>query len=164
MNRTLNRMTNPDDRRAMSPEDDPNWAQYVHTILELFADHSLAVDLTKPVSAEALAMLAEHGIGPTFAVLTACNPFGQRIDDGSNQRLSQMLAADVVAADRPWVPADGVSPDGSHREVGIAVMLAKDDARALARKYGQSAFYWFDGACMWIVGAVVDAADVRLPG
>lgn len=41
--------------------------------------------------------------------------------------------------------------------------MAKADARLLASKFGQSAFFWFDGASMWIIGAVVESPDQRLP-
>ncbi|MBA3339623.1 MAG: hypothetical protein H0T54_07765 [Geodermatophilaceae bacterium] len=61
------------------------------------------------------------------------------------------------------MPADGVSRDGTHREAGVAVSMLKTNARLLATKFGQSAFFWFDGTAMWIIGAVVDAPDQRLP-
>lgn len=32
----------------------------------------------------------------------------------------------------------------------------------LAAKFGQSAFFWFDGISMWIVGAVVAAPGLML--
>ena len=36
-------------------------------------------------------------------------------------------------------------------------------AHTIARHYGQSAFFWFDGHAFWIIGAAVTAEPVRLP-
>ena len=156
-------MTDAIDRHSMTPEDDPSWEHYADTILELFADRSLELDLTKPVPSNALARLLEQKVGPTFAVLTACNPYGRAMDDLWNRRLTQVLRVEVATGGRTWVPADGVSRDRTHREAGVAVSMPKADARLLAIKFGQSAFFWFDGAAMWIIGAVVDSQDLQLP-
>lgn len=156
-------MTDAIDHPSMTPADDPSWEHYADTVLELFADRSLALDLTHPVQTADLAKLNEQGVGPTFAVLTACNPYGRAMDEVWNRRLTQVLRAEVATGGRAWVPADGVSRDRTHREAGVAVSMPKADAQLLATKFGQSAFFWFDGASMWIIGAVVEAHDQRLP-
>jgi hypothetical protein len=156
-------MTDSSGRTSMSPADDPSWEHYSDTILELLADRSLVVDLTRPLPADALTRLEEQGVGTTFAVLTACNPYGRATNEDSNRGLTQRLLRDITQIGLAWVPADGVAPDGAHREAGIAVLMPKADARLLACKYGQSVFFWFDGSSMWIVGAVVDTPDIRLP-
>ncbi|CAN5519287.1 hypothetical protein BH09GEM1_BH09GEM1_24930 [soil metagenome] len=156
-------MTDAIDRPRITPAEDPSWDHYAHTILELFADRSLELDLSQPVPPDALARLDEQGIGPEFAILTACNPYGRAMDDLWNQRLTQVLRLEVATGERTWVPADGVSRDKTHREAGVAVTMPKADARLLATRFGQSAFFWFDGVVMWIIGAVVAAPDQRLP-
>ena len=156
-------MTDAIDHPSMTPADDPSWEHYADTILELFADRSLELDLTKTVPSGALARLGEQGVRPTFAVLTACNPYGRAMDDQWNRRLTQALRAEVAMRRLAWVPADGISRDRAHREAGVAVSMPKADARFLASNFGQSAFFWFDGATMWIIGAVVEAPDQRLP-
>lgn len=156
-------MTNTSNQRGSTPSNDPSWEHYASTTLQLLADRSLVIDLTRPVSTKAIAALREQDVGPTFAVLTACNPHGRALDDVWNRRLTNLLRIDVASDGRPWVPADGVSPDEAHRETGFAVSLPKSDARALACRYGQSAFFWYDGASMWLVGAAVVVDDLRLP-
>ena len=143
--------------------DDPQWDQYGGTVLELLGDRSLRIDLTKAVPAQAMAVLMTHGVGPTFAVVAATNPHGQRVDDDENQRATQALLAEVRARGWAWVPADGVSLDGSHREPGFAIATTRPNALALARRFEQSAIFWFDGVTMWIVGAAVSAPDRKLP-
>ena len=123
----------------------------------------LEIDLTEPVPPDAVARLGGQGMGPTLAVLTACDPYGRVMDYLWNERLTQVLWMEVATGGRAWVPADGASRDGTHREAGVAVSMPKSEARLLAVKLGQSAFFWFDGASMWIIGAVVDAPDQRLP-
>ena len=153
-------MTDAAPLRRMTPSDDPSWKYYAETILELFADRSLTLDLTQPVPADALPKLIEQGIGPTFAVLTACNPSGRALDDVWNRRLTQALRQEIALGGHIWVPADGISRDRTHRESGVAVSMPKADARLLATRFGQSAYFWFDGASMWIVGAMVEAPAV----
>ena len=74
-------MTDAIDHPSMTPADDPSWEHYADTILELFGARSLEMDLTEPVPTDAVARLGEQGVGPTFAVLTACNPHGRAMDD-----------------------------------------------------------------------------------
>jgi len=57
----------------------------------------------------------------------------------------------------------GSSPDGAHRERGFAVWLERDDVVAIARRFEQSAIFWFDGGAFWLVGALVDAKARPLP-
>ena len=161
--RLRRQMADAIDDHRMTPEDDPSWRHYADTILEVFADRSLVLDLTTVVPLGALGRLDEQGVGPTFAVLTASNPYGRVMDDLWNPRLTQALRIEVATGGRAWVPADGVSRDGTHREVGVAASMPKADARLLASKFGQSAFFWFDGVSMWIVGAGVDSPDIKLP-
>ncbi|MBA3673222.1 MAG: DUF3293 domain-containing protein [Gemmatimonadaceae bacterium] len=146
-----------------TPLDDPRWEHYANTLLRFFAHGSLIVDLRHPMPAETIALLASHHVGPTFAVVTACNPLGRNVDDTQNTQLTHLLTIDIAAHDCAWVPADGMSPDGRHVEPGVAASLPRDDARALAREYDQLAFFWFDGVAMWLIGAVVDTPDRRLP-
>ena len=156
-------MINSHEWKEMRPSDDPHWEQYIKTRLEIFDDHSLVIDLSRPIPPESLVALRDRGIGPTFAVLTACNPHGVVASEAANQHFSQLLELEVNDGGWIHVRADGVSPDAQHRERGLAVAMPKADALAFARKYGQSAFYWFDGASMWIVGALVATPDIRLP-
>lgn len=149
----------------MKPAEDPHWEHYTSTVLELLADRSLVIDLALPIPSGLLdSRLGASGVGPTFAVVTACNPRGVVVSDAENGRLASRLEAKIVAAELPWVPADGVSPDGLHREVGMAIGFAtSEDARRVAVEFGQSGFYWYDGAAMWLMGALVKVEAVRLP-
>ena len=156
-------MTDLTDHFGMAPSDDPSWRYYAETVLELFADQSLTLDLARPIPAGTVLKLADHAIGPSFAVLTACNPYGRAVDDETNRRLTHELRAEMTVAGHVWAPADGVSRDRAHREPGVAVSMPKGDARVIATRYGQSAFFWFDGTRMWLVGAAVDSPDIALP-
>ena len=147
----------------MTPRDDPSREHYGDTIFELFADRSLELDLIESVPPDALARLHEQGVGPTFAVLTACNPHGRAMDCLWNGHPTRVLRAEVASGGRAWAPAVAVSRDRTHREAGVAVSMPKAEARLLAIKLGQSAYFWFDGAVMRIVGAIVDTSDLVDP-
>lgn len=100
--------------------------------------------------------MEERGIGPTFVVVTACNPHGQQLSDSWNRRLTRALREDVVRLGVVWEPATGVSLDGTHREEGVVLSLARNDAIELARKFGQTALFWFDGEAIHLVSCEND--------
>jgi hypothetical protein len=59
-------------------------------------------------------------------------------------------------------PADGVSPDGTHREDGLAVWVSEAEARSIAHDFDQLAYFWFDSHRVWMV-CCDDGARVPLP-
>jgi hypothetical protein len=144
------------------PFDDPSWPYYAQTILELFADRIVTLDLRQELSPHLRADLLS-AIGSTFAVITACNPRGHAMSEEANRRRTLDLRVSITERGLTWLPADGVSPDRRHREEGVAVVMAEEAAQRLARDYEQTAFFWFDGSDMWLKGARAIHAAVRLP-
>ncbi len=140
---------------------DPRWDTYPDTILEIHTSPLLRVDLRAPVSSEMARRLRELGLGRTWGTVTAHNP-GRLVDPALNEKREKELTDSVTALGAPFVPADGVSPDGSHREPGFAIALEQKRAVALASAFGQSAIFWFDGERFWIVPALVGNAPIRL--
>ena len=130
---------------------DQHVSDYPNTVIHFFADGSLVVDLTKPLPEDLVARMEERALGPTFAVITACNPRGHRLDDRWNRNLTRALREDVERLGVVWEPATGVSLDGTHQEEGVVLSIAKEDARQLARKFAQTAFFWFDGDAVCVV-------------
>lgn len=159
------RATSGPTRAPMRPGDDPGWRHYRETILEFFpGEHAITVDLRRPVRAAALAQLRDRGLPHRFAVLTAWNPRGRASSADANAERDRSLKEVLRADGQMWVRVDGTSPDGTHREKGVAVALSKEEARELAIGYGQSAIYWCDNGTFSIVGALVEAEEVELPG
>jgi hypothetical protein len=149
---------------AMEPADDPSWALYPETILELrLGDRTLRVDLRERLPPGLPRQLAKVGPQKAFAVVTSDNPCGRHREGAENRRDGAELARELQARGAFHVPADGVSPDGSHREQGYAIWCGVEAARRLARTHGQSAFFWFDGSGFRIEGALVEARPQRLP-
>jgi 2-dehydropantoate 2-reductase len=141
---------------------DSRWATYPDTIVEIHASPPLRVDLRARVAPETAERLRSLGLGATWAVITAHNP-GRIVERSENDRREQRLADAVMALGARFVRADGVSPDGSHREPGVAIALDQRGAIALASEFGQSAIFWFDGERFWLVPALVGDAQIRLP-
>lgn len=147
----------------MKPSDDPSWSCYGDTLIELFDDGSLVLDIRKPIPEKQRRMLAASPIGERFAIMTAFNPAGRDHSAGDNEARDRRLRAELTERGVPWVCADGWSPDHTHREPGVAVAVPKEEAIEIARAYAQSAIYWYDAGTMWLVGALVDTPPERLP-
>ena len=150
------------------------WAQYPCTILEFAPPDSLRIDLRRPLGSAERAILAARGLDRPFAVLTAENPVGENTEDEptgaqkveSDRRNDDRradLEAQLRAAGADFQPCDGVAADGDYREKGVAVVLPREQAVMLARRFGQLAIFWFDGRNFSLVGAVARNPSEKLP-
>jgi len=160
----------PDDQKRI----DEKWAQYPSTILEFAPPDRLRVDLRRPLGAAERATLASLGLDRPFAVLTAENPFGENAEDQPtagreaeterrNAARRAELEAELRKAGVNFQPCDGVAADGDYREHGVAVVLPRDQAVMLARRFGQLAIFWFDGRAFMLVGAASRKPPEKLP-
>jgi hypothetical protein len=140
---------------------DPSWQHYTQTVL-LFDDGS-RIDLRDPVDDAVRRVLAALGLDEPFAVITAANPLGRVVGADANELRNLQLLSVLQSSGWRFQPAAGASPDEAHREPGYAVILPLSDARAVARRFEQSAFFWFDGAAFSIRGALIDTPPVALP-
>lgn len=160
------------------PDDDQNnedkWAQYPCTILEFAPPDRLRIDLRRPLGAAERATLAALGLDRPFAVLTAENPMGENAEDKPtaeqeaaserrNAARREELEEELRRSRVPYQPCDGVAPDGEYREHGVAVVLPREQAVMLARRFGQLAIFWFDGRNFSLVGAVARKPPEKLP-
>jgi Protein of unknown function (DUF3293) len=155
---------------------DEKWDAYHGTVLE-FADVErgcLRVDLRHPDERALAERLATLGLRPPVAILTAENPQGANAEDAPTSRQEARqevrnddrhatLLAELRDAGMPFARVDGVAPDGDYRERCVAVPLGREDGRALARRLGQLAFFWFDGSRVWLEPGVADHEHEVLP-
>jgi AcrR family transcriptional regulator len=149
---------------SMRPQDDHRWKLYGQTILEFFpGNHALSIDLRATPTETTRERMSERGLPDSFVVLTACNPRGRTVDDEENRLRTLQLKAALRERNQIWLPVDGVSPDGRHREESVAVVLSRLEARAIAREFEQSAFFAYKDSFFWLEGALVEAPRVRLP-
>jgi len=149
--------------KAMTPQDDPSWQAYPHTVLRFHGPQTVLIDLRQPVKPEQRQGLCALGLTGPFAVLTAYNPTGRPSDHATNRRRTESLRQRLAARTEMVVPTQGGSPDGAHQEPGFAVMLAKEEAVAIGKEFDQSAMFWWDGIQFWLVPALVDEAPLVLP-
>ena len=148
----------------LTPSDDSAWSHYPQTVLEIDRDGgSLRIDLRTPLSGDDRRALATLGPAASFGIVTAANPAGAPVDPAANERRHAALKQWIVDHGYVHHAATGSSPDGTHVEHGFAVWLERDDVVALARRFDQSAIFWFDGGAFWLVGALVDAKARQLP-
>jgi hypothetical protein len=147
----------------MRPSDDPAWREYPNTVLR-FREAGFAIDLRRPLDDRALALVAGLGLREPWCVVTAANPRGQPTSDVEN---GARLAALADAIDRlacgPRHRCDGGDPFDRHSEPGFAFPADVETARAIARRFEQSAFFaCLRGRC-WIEGALVETLPIPLP-
>jgi hypothetical protein len=148
----------------LTPSDDSAWSHYAETILEIDGEgEPLRIDLRAPLSGGGRHALATLGPSSSFGIVTAANPAGAPVDQAANERRHAALRQWIVEHGYVHRAATGSSPDGRHAEHGFAVWLERDDVVALARRFDQSAIFWFDGGAFWLVGALVDAKARQLP-
>ena len=147
----------------MHVTDDPSWSSYLTAVLEFQTAPLLALDLARPIDAGVHAVLHAGPVAVPFAILTAENPRGQPATDGDNCLQRGALDAHLAGEHLSSMQVDGCSPDRRHREVGVAVHLPFEAAKALARRFDQSAIYWYDGRRVWLVPVLVNGEPRVLP-
>lgn len=157
-------------RRYASPmRSDPNdpiarpidWPHYRETVLH-FGD---PVEWSVPVARlaiEAAVRLPSLGLDAPFAVVTAFHPYPRRLDAAENLLRHERLRQVIAQLDVHATPCAGSSLDGSHREEGFAIVCTQDEAKALASQFDQAAFYWWDGASLWIEPTHAESRSERL--
>jgi hypothetical protein len=142
---------------------DPDWPRYPETILTFSTNPPVEIDLREIPSARAIADLAAAGFGQPFAVLTAFDPRAHDLSAAENEALRRALDARLAKSRYKFVSVDACSPDRSHCECSVAVVMPQKGAISLARDLEQVAIFWFDGKRFWILGALVEADPLMLP-
>jgi hypothetical protein len=141
--------------------DDERWTRYADTVLVF--DDGARIDLRKAVGDRELHTLAERGLAAPFAVITAYNPCGEMIRDEANATRQTALLSALRAGGWHVIPVTGASPAGSHRERSAAVIMPEEDAKQLAIRFDQDAYFWFDGRSFSIRGASRCVEPIGLP-
>jgi hypothetical protein len=142
---------------------DPDWPRYPETILSFSTSPAVEIDLREIPSARAIADLAATGFDEPFAVLTAFDPRGRDLSPPENEKRRRELDARLIKGGYKLVSVDARSPDRSHCERSVAVVMPQEKAIALARELEQVAIFWFDGKRFWIIGALMKADPLMLP-
>ncbi len=95
---------------------------------------------------------ARLGYGSPCHVLTAYNPGGRAAADVDNRAAARALRADPRLDGLVLLPSFGGHPDGAWLEPGVAIIgLARHQAQALGRAYGQLAVYELDGTTRRVI-------------
>ena len=152
-----------DGMRSAPDQQDPDWPRYPETILTFSTAPRIEIDLRQIPSDKTLTALKQAGLGDPFAVLTAFDPQGHDLSEAANEKRRRELNDRLRRSGFRFVEVDACSPDRSHCECSVAVVMPQDEALALARELQQVAIFWFDGAKFWILGAIVESDPLMLP-
>jgi hypothetical protein len=128
-----------------------------------FSEPPVEIDLREIPSGDVLKQLAVAGFGRPFAVVTAFDPRGRDLSPAENQQRKRDLNRRLRKDGYKFASVDACSPDRSHCECSVAVVMPRDKAIELGRELGQVAVFWFDGARFWILGAIVATDPLMLP-
>ncbi|HEX6629370.1 MAG TPA: DUF3293 domain-containing protein [Gemmatimonadaceae bacterium] len=149
--------------RSTPDQHDPDWPRYPETILTFSTNPKLEIDLRAVPPDKTVTDLRKLGFADPFAVLTAFDPRGRDLSQPENERRRRDLSERLKRSGYRFVDVDACSPDRSHCECSVAVVMPQDEAIALARELEQVAIFWFDGARFWIIGALVETDPLMLP-
>jgi hypothetical protein len=142
---------------------DPDWPRYPETILTFLTNPPVEIDLREIPPARAIADLAAAGFDKPFAVLTAFDPRGHDLSAAENEKRRRELDARLTKSGYKFVSVDACSPNRTHCECSVAVVMPQEKAIGLARELEQVAIFWFDGRRFWIVGALMEVDPLMLP-
>jgi hypothetical protein len=148
---------------ATPDQQDPDWPRYPETVLAFATTPPVEIDLREIPSDGAIAALEAAGLGEPFAIITAFDPRGQNLSRAENKQRKRDLDRRLHSTGYRFVHVDCCSPDRSHCECSVAVLMPQDKAIDLAREMEQVAIFWFDGRRFWIVGALVETDPLMLP-
>ena len=151
-------MPNTGPSATMRPEDDPGWASYAETVLVFAGPGEFEIDLSFPVPPAAHRDLAARGLDRPFGLVTPCNPRGRPSSPGENEARLVRFLAELDLTGARYVRVDGSSPDRRYVERGVALSWPQGEIVALAKRWEQSAIYWWDGTRFWVVGALTETA------
>jgi hypothetical protein len=149
--------------KATPDQRDPDWPRYPETVLEFATIPAVEIDLRIIPSDDKIAALKAAGLDRPFAIMTAFDPRGENLSKAENEKRMQELDRRLRSSGYRVAQVDACSPDRSHCECSVAVMMPQDEALDLAREMEQVAIFWFDGRRFWIVGALVETNPLMLP-
>ncbi len=158
---------------TMAAEED-KWDAYPDTILEFAGNPQARIDLRRSLDAKDRNALSALGLATPFAVFSAENPGGEDPEEKADgrearrkQRRNELRTAALQEALRtrgiPFVPVDGVSPDGDHREHCVAAAMSRELAVEISRELHQLALFWYDGTRFWLLPAIAMERPAPLP-
>ena len=150
----------------MKPEpdqQDPDWPRYPETVLSFATTPAVEIDLRRVTSEDAIAALKAAGLGQPFAIVTAFDPRGESLSPAENEKRNHELAERLRSSGYRFAHVDCCSPDRSHCERSVAVVMPQEKAIDLARELEQVAIFWFDGSRFWILGALAETDPLMLP-
>jgi hypothetical protein len=149
--------------KSTPDQHDPDWPKYPETVLEFATAPRVEIDLRKIPSDGEIAGLQSAGFDHPFAVMTAFDPRGENLSNAENEKRKQELERRLRSSGYKFAEVDACSPDRSHCECSVAVVMPQEKALDLARELEQVAIFWFDGKRFWILGALIETDPLMLP-
>jgi hypothetical protein len=149
--------------KSTPDQHDPDWPRYPETVLDFATTPAVEIDLREIPPLDAIAALKAAGLGQPFAIMTAFDPRGENLSSAENEKRKQELDKRLRSSGYKFAQVTCCSPDRSHCECSVAVVMSQEKALDLAREMEQVAIFWFDGKRFWILGALAQTGPLMLP-
>jgi uncharacterized protein DUF3293 len=149
--------------KASPDQYDPDWPRYPETVLDFATTPRVVIDLRAIPSDDEIAALKAAGLDQPFAIMTAFDPRGENLSPAENEKKKQELDKRLLSSGYRFAQVDSCSPDRSHCECSVAVVMPQGKALDLAREMQQVAIFWFDGKRFWILGVLAETDPLMLP-
>lgn len=149
--------------KSTPDQHDPDWRRYPETVLDFVTTPAVEIDLREIPSEDKVAALKAAGLDQPFAIMTAFDPRGENLSPAENEKRKQELDKQLRSSGYRFAQVDCCSPDRSHCERSVAVVMPQEKALDLARGMEQVAIFWFDGKRFWILGALAETDPLMLP-
>ena len=149
--------------RATPDQQDPDWPRYPETVLDFATTPAVEIDLREIPSEHKIAALKAAGLDQPFAIMTAFDPRGENLSPAENEKRRKELDKRLRAGGYRFAQVNSCSPDRSHCERSVAVIMPQRKALDLASEMEQVAIFWFDGNRFWILGALAETDPLMLP-
>ena len=86
-----------------------------------------------------------------FAIITAHNPNGQKVDAEENEQLNQRLVTRLEELAIGYFPVAAGSKDRSHVEASYGIITDLSTAISLCNQFDQDAIFWIEEGQLSIV-------------
>ncbi|MCG7587729.1 DUF3293 domain-containing protein [Photobacterium sp. OFAV2-7] len=105
----------------------------------------------------------QHPVYPRFAILTAFNPRSIVLNNPDNLKRNELLKIELLSMTNGVQRVTTSAPDGSWQEIGFAADITVAEARQLACRWQQNAFYWVElGELRLVPALMTDVAITKL--
>ncbi|MCL1077375.1 DUF3293 domain-containing protein [Parashewanella spongiae] len=98
----------------------------------------------------------------SFAIITACNPQGQQLNQSQNRLKDKQLLKEIEQLRCPYRAVLGADKDLSYFEKSWAIFIDKGQAIKLGEQFVQNAIYYVNQGKLTLIPVLLSANEIDL--